>query len=57
MIPAFNEFGYLPEGVHPASMAEIVERFGRQSEIRRVQMDSIQWMVDLAMRAGAKRIV
>jgi hypothetical protein len=27
-LPAFNEFGDLPEGIHPASLAEVVARFG-----------------------------
>ena len=38
-------------------MDEIEARFGRQSELRRVQMDSVRWMVDLARRAGVARIV
>jgi hypothetical protein len=36
MIPPFNENGYLPPGIHLASLDEIAERFGRQSEMRRV---------------------
>jgi hypothetical protein len=57
MIPAFNELGYLPAGIHPATLAEIDARFGQQSEIRKVQMESVQWMVELAVRAGVERIV
>ncbi len=57
MIPPFNENGCLPPGVHPASLAEIKARFGHQSELRRVQVESLGWMVDLAVRAGAERIV
>jgi hypothetical protein len=57
MIPPFNDIGYLPPGVHPATLEEIDARFGRRSELRRVQMESIRWMVDLARRAGAERIV
>ncbi|MCC7292540.1 MAG: hypothetical protein IT449_10820 [Phycisphaerales bacterium] len=38
-------------------MADIEARFGRQSELRRVQMESVRWMVDLAVRAGVQRIV
>ena len=57
MIPPFNESGFLPAGIHPATLAEIQQRFGSASEIRRVQMDSVRWMVDLAIRAGAGRIV
>ncbi len=57
MIPPFDDSGWLPPGVHPATLAEIEDRFGRQSELRRVQMESVRWMVDLAVRAGVQRIV
>ncbi len=57
MIPPFDHFGCLPPGLHGAALAEIEARFGRQSELRRVQMDSVRWMVDLAVRAGVQRIV
>lgn len=57
MIPRFDENGYLPPGRHRANLAEIEKRFGRQSELRRVQMESVRWMVDLALRAGVLRIV
>lgn len=57
MIPPFDDSGCLPPGVHPATLSEIDERFGRQSELRRVQMESVRWMVDLALRAGVQRIV
>jgi hypothetical protein len=57
MIPPFDDLGCLPPGVHGATLAEIEARFGRGSELRRVQMESVHWMVDLAVRAGAARIV
>ena len=57
MIPPFNESGCLPPGLHGAALGEIEGRFGRQSELRRVQMESVRWMVDLAVRAGVQRIV
>jgi hypothetical protein len=57
MIPPFEGSGFLPPGVHPATLAEIDARFGRNSELRRVQMESVRWMVDLAVRAGVQRIV
>lgn len=56
MIPTFDETGYLPSGVHTATL-QIEERFAYQSELRRVQMESVRWMVDLAVRAGVRRIV
>ncbi len=57
MIPPFTDTGVLPPGVHAATLDEIAERFGRSSELRRVQMQSVVWMVDLARRAGVVRIV
>ncbi len=57
MIPAFNDNGYLPPGIHPAALEEIAERFGSGSEIRRVQMESIRWLVEIAARAGVTKIV
>ena len=57
MIPAFDENGYLPSGIHPATLGEIKDRFGSESELRRVQMESLHWLVDLARRAGVVRLV
>ena len=57
MIPPFDQSGYLPPGIYPATLDEIESRFGQASGLRRVQMDSVRWMVDLARRAGVKRIV
>jgi hypothetical protein len=57
VIPPFSNTGYLPPGIHPATLVEIEARFGQESEIRRVQMDSVRWMVALAQSAGVARIV
>jgi hypothetical protein len=57
MIPEFDERGYLPAGVHPATLPEVDARFGQQSEVRRVQMESLRWLVDLVERAGARRLI
>ena len=57
MIPPFDDSGFLPPGIHPATLADIEHRFGRESELRRVQMESVRWMVGLAVRAGVQRIV
>ncbi len=53
MIPDLDENGYLPPGIHGATMEEVAERFGCQSESRRAQMESLRWLVDLAARAGS----
>ena len=57
MIPPFNENGYLPPGIHKASLNEIAERFGWQSEMRQRQMDSVRWLVDLIRHAGVERMI
>jgi len=57
VIPPFDDSGCLPAGVHPATLSEIEARFGVQSELRRVQMDSIRWMVELSVLAGIQRVV
>lgn len=57
MLPAFDANGYLPPGIHRAPLEEIADRFGRQSELRRVQMESLRWLADLVHRAGAKRLI
>ncbi|RJP35693.1 MAG: hypothetical protein C4547_09195 [Phycisphaerales bacterium] len=43
--------------MHPATLDEIEARFGMAAELRRVQMDSVRWMVDLAKRADVYRII
>ena len=48
MVPPFDDAGCLPPGVHRATLAEIEDCFGHRSELRRVQMESVRWMVDLA---------
>ncbi len=57
MIPDFNDQGYLPPGVHGATLDEIADRFGGESELRHAEMESLRWLVDLARRAGVLRIV
>jgi hypothetical protein len=57
MIPDFQEDGYLPVGIHQATLDEVAQRFGIQSEIRQVQIESLRWLVELAVRAGALRLV
>jgi hypothetical protein len=57
MIPGFNDEGYLPAGIHEATLEEVTARFGQASEIRRVQIDSIGWLLDLARRVGGERLI
>jgi hypothetical protein len=57
MIPDFNDDGYLPPGIHIASLEEIALRFGQEPELRQVQTESLRWLVDLARRVGVRRLV
>lgn len=57
LIPEFNEVGYLPPGVHLASLDDIAARFGQESEIRQAQMDSVRWLVEMAKKAGVERLI
>lgn len=57
MIPDFNESGYLPPGIYLATIDEIESRFGTESELRRVQMQSLRWLLDLARGTDVARIV
>ncbi len=57
MIPPFDDNGYLPAGIHPATMEEIEERFGSGTEIRGVLHESLVWLVEIAIQAQVLRIV
>jgi len=57
MIPDFDDHGYLPAGINPATMEEIAARFGQEPELRRVQMESLRWLVHLAKRVGVQRLI
>jgi hypothetical protein len=57
MIPRFNDNGYLPPGIHKASLDEIADRFGWQSETRVAGMESIRWLVDLVRGTEIERII
>jgi hypothetical protein len=57
MIPGFDDNGYLPPGIHKATLEEIAERFGQESAVRKAEMRSLGWLVDVAKRAGVLRII
>jgi len=57
VIPELDEHGNLPPGIHPATLAEVEERFGRSTEVRRAEIQSLHWLVDLAKRAGIERLI
>jgi hypothetical protein len=57
VIPDFDERGYLPPGIHLGTLAEVVERFGRGSEVREAQAASLGWLMPLCKSAGIARCV
>jgi hypothetical protein len=57
LIPPFNQDGYLPPGVHRASIDEILSRFGGDSEIRRAACQSLQWLLPICRAAGIVRLI
>ncbi len=57
MIPAFRPDGYLPEGVHLASEAEVTFRFGSISPRRRRLTLRVRRWIELARAVGASRLL
>jgi Family of unknown function (DUF6932) len=57
MIPPFRPDGYLPEGVHPASEAEVTFRFGSASPRRRRLTLRVRRWTELARAVGATRLL
>lgn len=51
-LPAFNEFGDLPEGIHRASLAEIVSRFGSGTAQRVAVTERLSRIHELAAATG-----
>lgn len=57
MIPDFRDDGYLPEGIHPATEAEVISRFGTSSPRRRRLVLRLQRWIELSRRTGAIRLL
>jgi len=51
-LPEFNEFGDLPEGIHPATFAEVTARFGSGTTQRIAVTDRLQRIYQLAVATG-----
>lgn len=54
-IPEFRADGYLPEGVHPATEAEVLFRFGSSTPRRRFLALRLRRWLELARAVGAIR--
>ena len=51
-LPAFNEDGDLPPGVHGATLSELLARFGQGSVQRRAVADRLTRIYHLALSTG-----
>src|SRR5947207_825667 len=51
-LPEFNQFGDLPEGNHPATLEEVVARFGSGAAQRRAVTDRLRRVYRLALATG-----
>ena len=56
MIPDFREDGYLPEGLHLATAAEITFRFGTATPRRRRLAVRLRRWIELSRSVAAKRL-
>jgi hypothetical protein len=56
MIPDFRDDGYLPEGLHLATEAEITFRFGTATPRRRRLALRLRRWIELSRTVGAKRL-
>jgi len=56
-VTPFNEHGYLPPGVHRATLDEIEARFGSLTPERRELMQSLRWLVDMVRRDDVLRLI
>jgi len=57
MIPEFREDGYLPEGLHVATEAEVTFRFGSSTPRRRRLILRLRRWLELARLTGAHRFL
>jgi len=57
MLPAFDEFGNLPPGIHRATIEEVVQQFGAGSPERDVEARELVQFVEWARRGGVRRLI
>lgn len=48
-IPEFNSEGDLPEGVHRATLVELLDRFGNRTDLRQRATDALLLVLNLAV--------
>src|SRR5216684_5347066 len=57
MLPAFDDFGNLPPGIHHCTVDELVSRFGSGSEERETEITELVFFIDAAKKAGVRRLL
>lgn len=57
MLPPLNDFGYLPGGIHPCNLDELIAKFGSGSPEREVETVELRDFIDWARRAGIMRLI
>ena len=57
MLPPFDEFGYLPPGIHPCGVEELIAKFGHGSPEREVEAQELLDFFAWARKAGIERII
>jgi len=56
-LPAFDDFGNLPPGIHRCTVAELVARFGNGSEERETEISELLHFIEAAKIAGVRRLL
>lgn len=56
-IPQFRPDGYLPEGLYPATEAQVVSRFGTSTRRRRRLAVGLRRWIQSARQVGARRLL
>jgi hypothetical protein len=52
LLPEFNKLGDLPEGIHKASFAEVLEYFGKGAPQRQLVTERLKCIYSLAQATG-----
>jgi Family of unknown function (DUF6932) len=57
LLPAFDDFGYLPPGIHPCGIDELVARFGTGSPEREVETKELLDFLTWTRNMGVERVI
>src|SRR3954453_6919559 len=57
MLPAFDDYGNLPAGIHRCAVEKLVERFGSGSDEREAEVAELLHFITAARRAGVIRLM